>query len=293
MTEHDHTTPETWKDIPNFDGYQASDLGRIRAYWKRGWTNRGSVRLATDDPRVIDPTVSSRGYLVVRIFDNKGKNRTKQVHRLVIEAFLGPCPDKHEGCHRDGDRLNPRLKNLYWGTRKQNSLDTVRHGRNKKSVLTAYQIDEAISLKAAGATTIELSEKYGVRQCTVSQMLLNRGIRSMRRRFTDEEIDDIVARKRSGQSYSVIGKAYGTTAKSIEGSLGRRFGSSSSIQPDTIRIVLPGGRTIRRKFTPEEKAKIIARIKSGDSPKDIAKDMDSSSSAIYQIAKRHKTPVGP
>jgi len=54
----------------------------------------------------------------------------KLVHRLVLEAFAGPCPDGMEACHGDGDPTNNRRLNLRWDTRSSNQLDTVRHGRH-------------------------------------------------------------------------------------------------------------------------------------------------------------------
>jgi hypothetical protein len=52
------------------------------------------------------------------------------VHRLVLEAFVGSCPDSFECCHKDGNPLNNRLENLRWGSRSENRLDAVNHGTN-------------------------------------------------------------------------------------------------------------------------------------------------------------------
>lgn len=57
------------------------------------------------------------------------KHRRALVHRLVLEAFVGPCPDKHEGCHYDGNPDNNVLENLRWDTRKENARDRERHNR--------------------------------------------------------------------------------------------------------------------------------------------------------------------
>lgn len=43
-----------------------------------------------------------------------------KVHRLVCEAFHGPCPPGMEVLHDDEDGLNNRPENLRWGTRKEN-----------------------------------------------------------------------------------------------------------------------------------------------------------------------------
>lgn len=56
--------------------------------------------------------------------------RPRTAHTLVLTAFVGPRPATLEGCHRDGNRANNTLVNLYWGTRSDNQRDRVRHGMN-------------------------------------------------------------------------------------------------------------------------------------------------------------------
>lgn len=51
------------------------------------------------------------------------------VHRLVLEAFIGPCPPGMEACHNDGNPRNNALSNLRWDTSENNSADKIRHGR--------------------------------------------------------------------------------------------------------------------------------------------------------------------
>lgn len=100
-----------WRDIPGFPGYQASDDGRVRS--ARG---------------VLKPWTSS-GYLTVGLRRN-GRTVKVNLHRLVLLAHVGEPTGPVDGCHRDGDRLNNALSNLYWGTRSQNIYDQVAHGRH-------------------------------------------------------------------------------------------------------------------------------------------------------------------
>lgn len=75
-----------------------------------------------------------------------GKGYTRTVHRLMLEAFVGPRPDKHECRHADNDRTNNAIGNLSWGTKSQNQSDRVRHGtdqvgeRNPSAKLTATKV---------------------------------------------------------------------------------------------------------------------------------------------------------
>jgi HNH endonuclease len=80
----------------------------------------------------LRPYRSKTGYLSVTLWTNRVPTR-KFVHRLVLEAFVGPCPTGLECRHLDGDPSNNRLDNLRWGTRLENVADTIRHGRRRTS----------------------------------------------------------------------------------------------------------------------------------------------------------------
>ena len=105
--------PESWRDIPDFPGFQASTHGRLR----------------DPDHRILIPRIGTHGYPQVYI---KARRRaTWLVHRLILMTFAGPPPRGHQGCHDDGNRLNSRPDNLRWGTPTDNFLDRIRHGTNK------------------------------------------------------------------------------------------------------------------------------------------------------------------
>lgn len=71
------------------------------------------------------------GHLLVDLTSDK--RYKKKVHRLVAEAFIGPCPGGQEVCHRDGDPENNSPDNLYYGSRSENVLDQVTHGVHNNS----------------------------------------------------------------------------------------------------------------------------------------------------------------
>lgn len=76
--------------------------------------------------KLMKPTpAGSWGY--PRVVLSPGQ-KSKLVHRLVLEAFVGPCPDGLQACHGDGDKCNNRLSNLRWDTPKANMDDMKRHG---------------------------------------------------------------------------------------------------------------------------------------------------------------------
>lgn len=69
---------------------------------------------------ILNPTIGKRGYYEVCIRGN-GKRKTVKVHRIIAEAFI-PNPDNlPEINHIDTDKLNNKITNLEWCTRKYNS----------------------------------------------------------------------------------------------------------------------------------------------------------------------------
>lgn len=119
MDDHD-TTRESWRPIIGFEGlYEVSDHGRVR----NARTNY-----------VLSPYVLRDGYLQVTL-PRLGEVRRKNwpVHRLVLAAFAGPCPDGMEGCHNDGNRTHNTLGNLRWDTHSGNAADSLLHGTHHET----------------------------------------------------------------------------------------------------------------------------------------------------------------
>lgn len=66
-------------------------------------------------------------YLCVHLYKD-GKPKTRVVHHLVLETFVGFRPPGKDACHKDDNPANNHLDNLYWGTRQENMRDVVRNG---------------------------------------------------------------------------------------------------------------------------------------------------------------------
>ena len=113
-----------WKPVLGYENlYQVSDDGRINTRDRRGeWvpkalnTDRGGYRRVT----------LSKG----------GKKRSRLVHHLVLEAFVGPRPEGYECRHLNGDPTDNRPKNLIWGTSSENKRDIVQHGHHHSAIKT-------------------------------------------------------------------------------------------------------------------------------------------------------------
>ena len=215
MADVDSITSETWKDIPTIPGYKASHLGRIHSFWKTVGGGSNRKRVLVQSPKIIKQGVSARGYLVIRATDLSGRSRNFQVHRLVLEAFVGPCPENHEGCHKDGNRLNPRLDNLYWGTHTDNCLDTQMHGRNKNAVVHPWDFERVLEMDNQGLTQQEIGDHFGIGQNAVSNILLRQGVRKIRKNYTPEERAEIVQMFDRGMTPNDIASELGEFYNSV------------------------------------------------------------------------------
>ena len=160
MPEFDSTV--SFRDVPGWPGYVVGSNGSV-------WSCRVN-RKPWIDPACwheLKPVRFSNDYRMVCLHDHS-RSWQVQVHRLVLLAFRGPCPDGWQTRHLDGDRGNNRLENLAWGTRAENYADRARHGREARgervgtSRLTEATVREIRRLYAAGATKRGLGRLFGV-----------------------------------------------------------------------------------------------------------------------------------
>ena len=115
---------EIWKPIVGFDGYEVSNLGNVRC-----WNCQNGKGGRVEVPRMLTPNkFVGKNYYRVGMM-----GKSKRVHRLVAEAFLGPQPTpKHVVMHLDDNGLNNRVDNLKWGTHKENMEDMRLKSRQAK-----------------------------------------------------------------------------------------------------------------------------------------------------------------
>lgn len=166
MPEYDSTVE--YRDVPGFPGYKVGNDGSV-------WTTR---RIKTW--RQMKPAVSGTrggGYLAVG-FSREGKQLLRYVHRIVLEVFVGPCPEGMEGCHKDGNRRNNSHSNLRWDTHAENIKDAIKHGRflHGENQPNSRHSDETVRevrrLAEAGVRGKEISRRLKIPSQTVYGYLL-------------------------------------------------------------------------------------------------------------------------
>lgn len=122
---------EIWLPIHGYEGYyEVSDKGRVRSVDRTIWGEKAGTRYQrVYRGRDLVLKTNKDGYSVV-CMSKENKRRYFRVHRLVLETFVGPCPEGMEVCHNNGNPADNRLTNLRYGTKSENAQDIIRHGHN-------------------------------------------------------------------------------------------------------------------------------------------------------------------
>jgi hypothetical protein len=119
---------EQWLPVVGYEGYyEVSDQGQVRSIDRQvPATVYGKDIVRNMRGRIIKPRLG-HGYPTVTLSKNS-IHEHRRIHRLMLLAFAGPCPDGMEGCHINDSRTDNRLENLRWGTRSDNMQDALRNG---------------------------------------------------------------------------------------------------------------------------------------------------------------------
>ena len=121
---------ERWGTIPGCKGYyEASDFGRVRSTDR--FVTRKNGQKHHRRGVLLKQQSTKAGYLYLAIYID-GNKTCNFVHSLVLETFIGLCPDGMECCHGNGNPADNHLQNLRWGTHSDNMQDMLRHGTNAK-----------------------------------------------------------------------------------------------------------------------------------------------------------------
>lgn len=151
---------ERWASIPRAPKYEASNLGRIAIF-------DDGVR------EILEPRKNRQGYLQVRLRTEFG-SRIFLVHRLVLEAFVGPCPPGMMCRHfPDRTRSNNQLSNIQWGTAKENSADMIVHGTRAKTV-SDEDARAILRLWQNGVSYMRIARMARMRKCEVIAFVMGR-----------------------------------------------------------------------------------------------------------------------
>lgn len=139
-----------YRTIDRFPSYRFGSDGSV---WSRKYGNW----------RRLKPAKQSRGYWTVRL-----NGRSEAVHRLILEAFVGPCPIGMEACHNDGNKDNNVPSNLRWDTSKNNHADRHGHGtgqigeRSPNAKLNEVEVLEILRKAEARESHVSIAREFHV-----------------------------------------------------------------------------------------------------------------------------------
>lgn len=144
---------ETWLPVVGHeDTHEVSDQGRVRCL------HGALIRIGKFESGYSRVNFSAKSF---------------RVHRLVLFAFRGTCPQGAEGAHENGIKEDCRLSNLAWKTRLENHADKQRHGttaRGTRHGLAKLDLSSVLAIRASFDNVSALSRRYGVSRPAITSI---------------------------------------------------------------------------------------------------------------------------
>ncbi len=232
MSEVKSSTPAVkYEEILGFPGYWVGNDGTIWSEWIVG---RASKRTTKHKRRLH---LNDKGYWIVS-FRTHGKLVTFRVHRLMLEAFVGPCPARMETRHLNGVRSDNRLENLTWGTPTENQEDKRQHGtlpcgeKQWRAKMTDASVVEIRRLAALGIGYTDIAKRFSMSPRTIGQIATgelwthlpgmistpdrSRGSSRWNAKLTEDQVVEIKRRLANDEKRTTIAKLYGVHRGTID-----------------------------------------------------------------------------
>jgi hypothetical protein len=155
---------EIWKEVPDYEHYEVSNLGTIRR-WNVSRTKN----------KIITPTTWSNAPYKMWTVSKNGKYTKMYLHRCIATLFVNndkPLENTHV-CFLDGNIENTVASNLYWSNQKDRMTRRSKEGGyqgsktphaklSKIDVITIRWMDHHKTMSHR-----EMAEYFGVHRWTI------------------------------------------------------------------------------------------------------------------------------
>lgn len=152
------TEKEIWKDIPNYEGYQISNLGRVKSL----------KRFYRVKEKILKPLITCNGYYQVALWKNSIAKFYK-VHRLVWEVFNGQIPENMQVNHINEIKIDNRLENLNlmtpkensnWGTRNERCAEALKNRKDQSKSVLQYDLQDNLVKEYSSIKQVEREKGF-------------------------------------------------------------------------------------------------------------------------------------
>lgn len=155
---------EIWRDIPNYQGYQVSNLGRIRTHNKITYTEKHGERHWKNRILKFKGQTYNTGYRV-DLWKN-GKAKTLLVARLVAFTFYNEDINNHTLTvdHIDGNRFNNNINNLELVSLAENikrGFETGLYSNQKKIKIIDKKTNQEVIFKSMSKASKYINHHHG------------------------------------------------------------------------------------------------------------------------------------
>ena len=118
----------------------------------------------------------------VTLYSIDYRKRNFGVGHLVLTAFVEPCPEGMECCHKNGNYLDNSVDTLCWGTKSDNRCDALHYGtlhhvthRREETILEIRRLFDSENY-----TIDQLVEKFNIPRSTISHIVARRTWRHLK-----------------------------------------------------------------------------------------------------------------